>query len=76
MTDQGTSVRRWNIFASELECVLAAQGVRLEDLDHHLPILPEKVRLLSQSLLQPGNFPLLSYEEMEQMIQKWHLSDT
>ncbi len=75
MVNQDTPVRRWNIFARELEDILAARGVRLEDLDNQLPVLPEKVRLLSQSLLQPGSFPLLSYEEMEQVIQKWHLND-
>jgi hypothetical protein len=59
---------QWNIFARELDRVLAVHGLRLGQLDdegivHH----PEKVARLQRSLNSPAHFPALNPEEMDRL---------
>lgn len=56
---------RWNLFARELEDVLAGKGLRLTQLDDRVGIHPEKVRRLQKSLLSAKSFPTLNPNEME-----------
>jgi hypothetical protein len=57
--------KRWNIFARELEDILAAHGFRLTHLDDRANIYPRKVSRLRASLKNPKSFPVLNTEEME-----------
>jgi len=56
-------MKRWNIFAAELEDILASRGVSLSLLDVRASVHREKVRRLSQSLLKPKSFPILTGSE-------------
>jgi hypothetical protein len=75
MDDQSASAKRWNLFARELEDILATYNIRLGHLDDRAGIHREKVRRLIQSLSTPKSFPVLNTEEMEQVIQTFQLSD-
>jgi hypothetical protein len=57
----------WNLFARELETVLAAHHQSLQELDPQLGIPPEKARRLQHSLLTPGSLPVLTPEEFEDL---------
>jgi hypothetical protein len=57
----------WNIFAHELEAVLAAHRHSLQELDPQLGIPQEKARRLQHSLLTPGSLPVLTPEEFEDL---------
>src|SRR2546423_6405945 len=76
MATQDTSMKRWNIFAAELEDMLASRGVSLSLLDNRASIHREKVRRLRQSLLKPKSFPILSTDEMDKVIRVFGLNDT
>ena len=69
-------MKRWNLFARELEDILARRRLRLEQLGDRIAILPEKVRRLSQSLLKPKLFPVLNGDELDQVTQAYGLSPT
>jgi hypothetical protein len=66
--------KRWNIFARELENLLAARRIRLELLHEVITIFPDKARRLAQSLYEPGYFPLLNNGELEDLTLTCHLS--
>jgi site-specific recombinase XerD len=68
-------VNRWNIFARELEDILALRGLRLTHLDDRAFIHREKVRRLRQSLLRPRSFPVLNPTEMDNVIVTFQLND-
>jgi hypothetical protein len=59
---------RWNIFACELEDILADHGLRLSQLDDRTFIHREKVRRLRKSLERPKSFPVLNPDEMDEVI--------
>ncbi len=59
---------RWNIFARELEDILADHGLRLSQLDDRAFIHREKVRRLRKSLERPKSFPVLNPAEMDEVI--------
>ena len=66
-------MKRWNIFARELEDILASRGLRLGHLDDRAGIHREKVRRLRQSLLRPKSFPVLNPSEMEAVAETFQL---
>ncbi len=67
---------RWNIFARELENILAARGLRLSHLDDRGVVFHrEKVRRLQHSLKSPGHLTMLNPEEMTRLIATFGLSD-
>ncbi len=71
-----TPEKRWNLFARELEDILADHQYTIGQLDDWgVGIHREKVRRLKQSLLMPKNFPVLNTEEMEAISEKLQLSD-
>lgn len=74
MTDATVSPR-WNLFARELEDILAVHGRCLGQLDDRTGIHREKVRRLRRSLEQPRSFPTLNPEEMDRVVDTFALSD-
>ncbi len=65
----------WNIFARELEMVLAARGLGLGHLDdRHVVLHPEIVRRLQQSLVAPKHFPVLNPDEIERLFTMMSLT--
>lgn len=58
--------RQWNLFARELEDILAVHGFRLGHLNDRAEIHPEKVRRLQHSLRMP-RFHMLAPEELERV---------
>jgi uncharacterized small protein (DUF1192 family) len=76
MTEQEQSGKRWNLFARELEDILATHHFSIGQLDDQVGIHREKVRRLKQSLLTPKSFPVLNTEEMEVVSKKLQLSDS
>jgi hypothetical protein len=76
MPDSLIALPRWNIFARELENVLAARGLRLSHLDDRKVVFHrEKVRRLQQSLKSPGHLTTLNPEEMARLVATFGLSD-
>jgi len=75
MTGQTQSVKRWNLFARELEEILVTHNLSIGQLDDKIGVHREKVRRLKQSLLFPKSFPVLNTEEMEQVIDALGLDD-
>jgi hypothetical protein len=67
--------KRWNLFARELEDILTARNLKLGLLDDRVDIHREKVRRLQQSLLTPKRFPVLNPEEIDLLVQAFHLSE-
>jgi hypothetical protein len=67
--------KRWNIFARELEDILAAHGFRLTHLDDRANIYSRKVSRLRASLNNPKSFPVLNTEEMESVAVAFSLSE-
>ncbi len=69
-------VTRWNIFARELEDVLAERGLRLSHLDDRgIVNHREKVRRLQHSLLSPKHLTTLNPAEMDRLIVEMQLTD-
>lgn len=58
--------RQWNLFARELDDILAAHGYRLGHLNDRAEIHPEKVRRLQHSLSRP-RFHMLAPDEIERV---------
>lgn len=76
MPDSVVMLTRWNIFARELENILAARGLRLSHLDDRGVVFHrEKVRRLQQSLKSPGHLATLNPDEMTRLITTFGLSD-
>jgi uncharacterized protein (DUF2267 family) len=75
MTNQTSSEKGWNLFARELEAILAAHQLTIGQLDDRLGFHREKVRRLKRSLLTPKSFPILNTEEMELLVDELQLSD-
>ena len=68
---------RWNIFARELEDILAARRLRLSHLDDRRVVYHrEKVRRLQQSLASPRHLSTLNPEEMERLIDIMKLTES
>jgi len=69
--------RRWNLFARELEDVLAAHKVGLSQLFHRTTFNPAIVARLRQSLIQkyPKHFPILTREQLEEVITCFQLNE-
>ena len=68
-------MERWNIFARELEGILANRGLGLGHLDDRASVYKEKARRLRQSLVRPKSFPVLNTDEMDEVIKTFKLSD-
>lgn len=71
---------KWNIFARELEIVLAKHNLRIGQLDNRhdedgILVHPAKVSRLQKSLDEPGLYPTLSPKEIERMAKLFDLSD-
>lgn len=67
---------RWNIFARELEDILAIRGLRLGHLnDREVVYHPEKVRRLQQSLETPRHLTTLNPEEMDRLTKIMNLTE-
>lgn len=73
---QNRTEKHWNLFARELMAILAAHHIPLAALDQYISVLPEKVRRLFLSLSLPNNFPVLSYDEIDQLVQVCNLTET
>ncbi|GAC1618267.1 MAG: hypothetical protein NVS4B11_08230 [Ktedonobacteraceae bacterium] len=68
--------RRWNIFARELEDILAVRELRLSHLDDRGVVNHrEKVRRLQNSLTSPKHLTTLNPTEMERLIAVMQLTD-
>ncbi|HEY0753015.1 MAG TPA: hypothetical protein VGD98_03485 [Ktedonobacteraceae bacterium] len=69
MPDSSALPLRWNIFARELESILADHGWELGYLDDRKVVYNrEKVRRLQKSLRSPGHLATLNPEEMQRLI--------
>jgi hypothetical protein len=67
---------RWNIFARELESILAAHGWELGHLDDRGVVYNrEKVRRLQKSLISPGHLATLNPDEMQRLIDILQLDE-
>src|SRR5436305_5072632 len=75
MASQGIPVKRWNLFARELETILATRNIDLDHLDEHSSVSRETVLRLSQSLRSAESFPILDVDEMESVVQSLRLSE-
>src|SRR5438067_13457294 len=75
MANQAWPTKRWNIFARELEDILAVRHLDIGYLDNRVGIHHEKVHRLTQSLLIPKSFPVLNADEMGRLIQICNLGD-
>lgn len=65
--------RKWNLFARELEAILATRGLRLGQLDDLAAIHPERVRRLQKSLREP-RFHTLPPENLEDICVLFELT--
>src|SRR5438034_1249865 len=66
---------RWNLFAAILEEILRKQGKQLSTLYGYREwISPEKVRRLQRSLQGVMSFPVLTPEELEQLMRTFGLN--
>jgi hypothetical protein len=75
MQTKESVMKRWNLFARELEDILNTRGIRLSQLDDHVGIHREKVRRLRRSLQIPKSFPTLSPDEMDKVIDFYCLTE-
>ena len=66
--------KRWNIFARELEALLAIRRARIEALPEEIGLFPDTARRLVQSLSKPDLFPVLNAEEIEALNHKYRLT--
>ena len=69
------SAIRWNIFARELEDVLAAHQSPLSLIDNRTDVHPERVRRLQRSLKIPKHFSTLNPQDLEKVIGAFHLTE-
>ena len=69
-----TTPRRWNIFARELQDILATRSLKLTHLDDRAGIYPRKVARLRDSLKTPKSFPVLNPEEIEHVAKAFALT--
>ncbi len=67
--------KQWNLFARELEAILAARGLRLGQLDDRTTIHRERVRRLQRSLYEP-RFHTLPPEDLEYICAVFKLTPT
>lgn len=65
--------RQWNLFARELDDILAVHGYRLGHLNDRAEIHPEKVRRLQHSLRTP-RFHMLAPDEIERVCDTFGFS--
>lgn len=71
-----SSSSHWNIFARELEAILATRGLRLSHLDDRGIVLHrEKVRRLQQSLKSPRHLTTLNPDEIERLTVTMQLTE-
>jgi hypothetical protein len=70
MKQQSREIKRWNLFARELEDLLNKHDHDLNDLVSEAGLHPEKVRRLKQSLVLP-RFHTLNPEELEQVSESF-----
>lgn len=75
MAFEQSTGKRWNLFARELEDILRAHHAELGMLDDRANIHREQVRRLQQSLLKPRSFPTLTSEELDRVVEVFHLDD-
>lgn len=76
MLNSSMLLPRWNIFARELEGILAEHGLRLSQLDDRgIVDHREKVRRLQRSLKSPSHLATLNPIEIERLITELNLSD-
>lgn len=69
-------IRHWNIFARELEAILAKRGLRLSHLDDRGVVFHrEKVRRLQQSLKSPRHLTTLNPHEIERLVAIMQLTE-
>lgn len=69
-------IHHWNIFARELEAILATRGLRLSHLDDRGIVLHrEKVRRLQQSLKSPRHLTTLNPDEIERLVVIMQLTE-
>ena len=77
--DQNFQNPRWNIFASELEDILLARSDKSlwtwGHLRYHTSVHKQKVKRLSESLIDRKSFPVLNPEEMDSVISFYGLSE-
>ena len=64
----------WNIFARVLQDLLAVRGYGLGHLDDRAFVHPEKVRRLKRSLITPKSLPLLTIDEMDEVMRVFQLN--
>src|SRR5260370_39618163 len=64
----------WNIVARVLQEILAVRGLGLGHLDDRAFVHPEKVRRLKRSLITPKSLPLLTIEEMDEVMRVFQLN--
>jgi|SRR5216683_433768 len=65
---------RWNIFARTLEDILTKRHLNWQDLYRQAGIEQESVESLQASLLSPTAFPILTVEEMDDVIDAFDMS--
>jgi len=82
--DQNLQNPRWNIFASELEDILllahnrknnASESWTWGHLRYHASVHKQKVKRLSESLIECQSFPVLNPEEMDSVISVYGLNE-
>lgn len=76
MGNPDTLGKRWNLFARELEDILAKRNLGLGHLDDRAGVHREKVRRLIQSLRTPKSFPVLNAEEINRIAEEFVLNET
>lgn len=70
-------IHHWNIFARELEAILATRGLRLSHLDDRgIVFHREKVRRLQQSLKSPRHLTTLNPNEIERLVAIMQLTES
>lgn len=66
--------RRWNIFARVLEDILTERHLGWQNLRERASIEQETIDLLQASLASPTAFPILSVEEMDEVVDVFDLN--
>ncbi len=74
MVDQQLTEKQWNIFARELERVLAAHHLQMDDLVTQAGVSPEKTRRLARSLRIPEALPVLHREAVRLLERRLQLN--
>jgi hypothetical protein len=68
------TAKTWNLFARELENILANRELSLEDLEDEAGIGASKLNRLRDSLSSPGHFPVLPSNELERISSVYALT--